>query len=497
MLFSLGLLLAACGGQTGGGGGGGGGGGSTPSIAGVWEGTWTSTQLTDTSGTFCIKITQNGNQISGPLYRNGVYFGDASGTLNGNQITFGAAVAGSYEIQFTGTVSGNNANGNYTLNQGTNRVDAGTWSGSKTSKTDCPTSGTSQSEFSNNLSLHYQKLSQVIQQLRNDPAFQALFQSPGGPGMGGLSVQGLSPQGPLIFTPQGPLGSIHQGPLGFLRPLGLLPLNHPSGNELPRGGMDYTDPSNPQPYTPQSPYDLGLKWRSNSQVAELLVDWDKNGAQTVWAHDRGGGSHEVPRASQAKMTLGGDQVANADFSASWYNCQATSTPILEPTNLTFTGSLGQTAKLNWDFSYALTEGSTDSIAIGLTLSTTGANPAASVSYQLTLNGDLTRGADCFTERFNVQGGSFTFTSRAGENSFTFHINVTRIVFDQNGNPTRVDLNGYVDENNQRALTFLGYLDQDDLNGQDTCPGENLLLSFRDSSMTLEQWLRMNNYCPQN
>ncbi|SDF33203.1 hypothetical protein SAMN04488243_1422 [Thermus arciformis] len=83
----------------------------------MWEGNWTSTQLQNTNGTFCIKITQNGNQISGPLYRNGVYFGDASGTLNGNQITFGAVPAGSYEIRFTGTVSGNSASGHYTLNR--------------------------------------------------------------------------------------------------------------------------------------------------------------------------------------------------------------------------------------------------------------------------------------------------------------------------------------------------------------------------------------------
>ncbi|SDF41315.1 hypothetical protein SAMN04488243_1512 [Thermus arciformis] len=365
-----------------------------------------------------------------------------------------------------------------TLNQGTTQVDAGTWTGNKTTKTDCPTSGAGQNEFSNSLNQHFQASGQALQQLLNDPAFQALLQNPGGLGTGGLSVQGFSPEGPL----------------GFLRPLGVLPMNHPtSGNELLRGGYDYTNPNNPLQYTPASPYDLGFKWTANSQEAELLVNWD-NGKATIWAHDQGGESLEVPQASQAKMTLGGSQVANADFSADWYYCNANNTHIFEPTNLAFTGSIGQTAKLNWNFSYALTEGSTDTIASELSLSTTGTNPKASISYQLTLNGDLTRGTDCFTEGFDVQSGSFTFTSSAGSDSFTFHINVTGIQLDQNGNPTRVDLSGYVEENGQRALTFSGYLDQDDLNGQDTCPGENVLLSFRDGALTAEQWLQANGYC---
>ncbi|BCP67037.1 hypothetical protein TthHB5018_19710 [Thermus thermophilus] len=416
----------------------------------MWEGTWTSTQLPNTSGTFCIKITQNGNQISGPLYRDGVYFGDASGTLNGNQITFGAATSGNYEIRFTGTVSGDSASGNYTLNQGTTPVDAGTWAGNKTAKTDCPTSGAGQNEFSNNLNQHSQELYQAFQQLSNDPAFQALLQ------------------------------------------IGMLPMSHPtSGNELPRGGYDYTDPNNPEEYPPAPPYDLGFKWMANNQLAELLVDWD-NGKATVWAHDQQGQSLEVPQASQAEMTLDDTQVANADFSATWYSCAGTY--IQEPTNLAFTGWIGQTAKLNWNFSYALTEGSTDTITSELSLSTTGTNPTASVSYQLTLSGNLARGADCFTEGFDFQSGSFTFTSSAGSDSFTFHINVTGIQLGQDGRPTRVDLNGYVEENSQRALTFSGYLDQDDLNGQDTCPGENVLLFFRDGALTLEQWLQVNGHC---
>lgn len=194
------------------------------------------------------------------------------------------------------------------------------------------------------------------------------------------------------------------------------------------------------------------------------------------------------------MTLDGTPVENADFGATWYYCNTSNTHILEPTNLAFTGSIGQTAKLNWNFSYALTEGSTDTITSELSLSTTGTNPTASVSYQLTLSGNLARGADCFTEGFDVQSGSFTFTSSAGSDSFTFHINVTGIQLGQDGRPTRVDLNGYVEENSQRALTFSGYLDQDDLNGQDTCPGENVLLFFRDGALTLEQWLQVNGHC---
>lgn len=339
--------------------------------------------------------------------------------------------------------------------------------------------GMSQQEFGQALDEHTQTQQQVVQQLIQDPAFQAFLGNP----MDGLSLESLA------LAPFG--GTLP----GFFPFPGLRPLNHPSENHaLPRGGWDYTaDPNNPTPYDPRSPYDLGVKWTASGQVAELLVDWD-NGRATLWPHDQSGQSWEAPQAAQAHMTLGDDEVGHADFEATWYNCSAASTYILEPTRLAFSGYLGQTAQLNWDASYQLTEGAQDRIQAALDLSTQGTNPTSGLSLELTLNGQLTRGANCFTQSFQPQSGSFTLTSQVGSENMVFQLQVTNVQWNPDGRPIRVDLNGYVDHNNQRAVSFSGYLDEEDLNGTDPCPGEDVTLTFRDGSVSLEAWLQDQGAC---
>lgn len=343
--------------------------------------------------------------------------------------------------------------------------------------------GMSQEEFSQAWDRYTQTQQQVVQQLIQDPAFQA-FQAFLGNPMGALSVGSLS----LV-----PSGGAFPGLFPLLNPR---PLNHPSGNELPRGGRDYTDPNNPRTYTPSYPYDLGLKWTAPDHVvAELLVDWDKNSTATLWPHDPTGRSREAPQAAQAHMTLGNAGVGHADFGATWYNCSTTRTYILEPTRLTFSGYLGQTARLSWEASYRLTEGDQHQIQAGLdlSLSTQGTNPTFRLSLELTLNGQLTRGPNCFPQSFQPQGGFFTLTSQAGSEKMVFQLQVTRVQW-TDGRPTRVDLNGYVDYNGRRAVSFSGYLDEGDLDGTDPCPGENVILTFRDGTVTLRAWLQNHGAC---
>ncbi|WP_337845235.1 hypothetical protein [Thermus sp.] len=237
-----------------------------------------------------------------------------------------------------------------------------------------------------------------------------------------------------------------------------------------------------------------MKWTALGHVAELRVDWDKSGTATLWPHDPTGQSREAPQAAQAHMTLGDAEVGHADFGATWYNCSTTSTYILQPTQLTFSGYLGQTAQLNWDASYQLTEGAQDQIQAGLDLSTQGTNPTSHRSLKLTLNGQLTRGANCFSQSFQPQSGSFTLTSRAGSESMVFQLQVTRVQWNPDGRPIRVDLNGYVDHNDRRAVSFSGYLDEGDLNRTNPCPGENVILTFRDGTVTLRAWLQNQGAC---
>jgi hypothetical protein len=465
-LLTLVLLLGACNQQ--------GGGGTAPTFTISLNPTSLTIQQGQSGQTTLTLTPQNGFTGSVNLALEDQNGNAPNGiTLSPTSVT----VSGSSPVTQTLTLSVGTgvATGTYNL-----RVKATSGSLTKTAdlslEVTAGSSGLSQQEFNQAWNNHTQAQQQALNQLSNDPAFRALVQGPPLGGMGGISPQGLGPQGPL----------------GLLKPLSLIPLQ--DENNLPRGGYDYTDPQNPQTYTPTSPYDLGLKWRAGNQTAELLVDWDKNGTPTIQAQNRSGQSYETPRKSGANYTLGSQPVGQADFDASWYFCQSRNAYIQEPTNLRFNGSLGQSARLNWDFSYQVTEGAQDTLQSSLTVSTSGTNPTSSVSYQLTLNGDLTRGSDCFMQGFTLQSGSFTFTLQADQDSFAFQINVTQIRWGQNGQPTRVDLNGYVEENNRRALTFSGYLDADDLSGQDTCPGENVTLTFADGSTTLEAWLRSQGYC---
>ncbi len=353
-----------------------------------------------------------------------------------------------------------------------------------------PGGGLSQAEFDQAWQAYRAALEKAIQDLGSDPVFSAFNTGP-------LPLT----QDMIAFLQIPRPSSLHPLRVYDLSMQGVRSLSHPNpSSELPRGGTDYTL-GEPVPYTPPSPYDFGLKWPHDTQVAELLVDWDQNGQSTRWAHDRDGISHEVPQNTHIQLTLdegGGavpplnaEVVGTADLAAAWYDCNGT--PILEPTFLSFTGSLGQIKQLNWDIGYNLTEGTTDTLQAHAELNTTNTNPTALLRLDLALNGVLTRGSDCFISEIEVQSGEFTVTTQAGDESFVFNITVSSIQFDAQGNPVRIDLNGSVDYNGQEAFSFNGFFDQNDFQ-PNACPGANVTLVFSDGSVSLQEWLQSRGHC---
>ena len=303
--------------------------------------------------------------------------------------------------------------------------------------------------------------------LATDPALQAIFQIP--PDAQPLALAALNALNPL----------------DVLRPEGLVPL---STHDLPRGGKDYTT-NPPSDLALPSSYDFGVKWQANTHTAELLVDWDA-GKDTVYAHDPNDESYELPQAAHAALTVDENPAGSADFSATWHTCNGGY--ITEPDALRFTGELGVNKKLNWNLSYSLTEGSTDRLHLGLELATVNTDPEARITADLSLDGTVTRGDDCFIESARFNRGSLTYTTQVGNERVEFRVNVTNVESDQNGHINRVDLNGYVRHNGQTAVTFSGYIDDADTN--DGCPGEHVTLTFKDSTTTLENWLKAHGYC---
>ncbi len=333
-------------------------------------------------------------------------------------------------------------------------------------------------QFNQAWSQQTQNFTSISQNLQQDPAFQALSSAPS-----------ITPAPSILASTLAVDGSFVAALEGILKPLDVRALAITS---LPRGGTNYTT-QQPSPYTPSSPFDFGIKWlTSGGQTAELLVDWDKSGAQTVNATDPQGNVQELPQSASAVLTVGTTQAASADLSTSWYTCG--STPITEPTALSTTGSIGVNDTLSWNLSYQVQEGATDVLTSNFTLTTTSGNDSASVGWDARLEGTLTRGLDCFIKDFTPQNATLKFTSSSNvggnQESFVFDITITNMVFDAAGNPTSIDVSGSIKVNGQTAVTFQGTLD--DMSS--TCPGAHVTLTFSNTTMTLQQWLQSQSYC---
>lgn len=99
IMFSLVLLLAACGGQ-----------GSVPDVTGNWTG-----QINSPNGLlpFSMSLTQNGTSVEGTVTLEGAI--PVTGSVAGNVITLGFQDAAGDSIQIGGTVDGNSMTGTMTL----------------------------------------------------------------------------------------------------------------------------------------------------------------------------------------------------------------------------------------------------------------------------------------------------------------------------------------------------------------------------------------------
>ncbi|GBD32077.1 hypothetical protein HRbin33_01039 [bacterium HR33] len=115
-----------------------------PQVAGVWEGSFQSTQ-SQLQGIFCVTLEQSGNSLSGQLYVAGRgLVGSVSGQVRGDTISYGV-VGG---LQFSGRLSGSQASGTYG-----GLGDQGNWTASRTAKTACEWAASEQvSAFQNLIS---------------------------------------------------------------------------------------------------------------------------------------------------------------------------------------------------------------------------------------------------------------------------------------------------------------------------------------------------------
>ncbi len=238
------------------------------------------------------------------------------------------------------------------------------------------------------------------------------------------------------------------------------------------------DPDYPDYSSPDYPDGPG-----EGALSTLVLDWAA-GAPTVSVSTPWGEQVEAPTALNFSLVAGGVSAADVTVSLDYYTADTCGGSILEPTRLAVDGS-GTLLTLE-NVGYSVTEGDQDTIATQGTLTLAADAERLTLSWEVAVNGDLTR-EPCFSSSFLPESGSVATSLDAtlgGEAySLAFGLEFDGLDIAEGS----VDLRGgYLTLDGENALTFSGRLDDRNGNG---VPGEGVTVTFADgSSKTLEQLL---------
>lgn len=271
---------------------------------------------------------------------------------------------------------------------------------------------------------------------------------------------------------------------------GLAPASLPEGegSDLPRGVYELDEASGDWVQVADSD-DLDLNWTEDGEAARLLIDWDA-ASPTVRRTLADGEEVELPTGASASLAVAGEVVADVDQTAAWpINRCGTLT---EPGDVAVDGVVrhGQ-AQLTLDrVSLSVDAGET-----AATASTSGrlglGAPAggAWASWDVRLDLDVTRDeATCRITDGAVVSGRLRLDAGVvgdgGEGSFGVATDFAPVVDPATQEVEGLELtNGRLTLGATLAATWDGVLDDANGNG---VPGENLVLTFEDGSMSLEE-----------
>jgi hypothetical protein len=100
------------------------------SLSGTWAGTWANQVPDQSTGSFTVTWTQNGNALTGSITISGtpcLSGGSITGSVNGATISFGA-VQGQVTVEYSGTVASTTMSGTYATDCGKAR---GSWTATR------------------------------------------------------------------------------------------------------------------------------------------------------------------------------------------------------------------------------------------------------------------------------------------------------------------------------------------------------------------------------
>ena len=247
--------------------------------------------------------------------------------------------------------------------------------------------------------------------------------------------------------------------------------------KLPRGNYTFNPATEEFDKTGNS-NNLILNWTYDSnKPAKATLNWGNN----IKVVEGAEGEQEVPTSAVLTMRANSIPVASLSLQSSWYNANncGTADGILEPTSATLNGNIAvNIIKLqNIGFNITDTNASTQG-----KIEISSGGEEASFLWDISLNGQIQRNiTTCFSEDFDVNSGSVSFTVTSNSHSIAFKFDFSDVVMDTDGVITSVKLsNGEIKLDNKIALTFAGTLDNSD---GDDIPGENVVVTFSNGDVS--------------
>jgi hypothetical protein len=313
-----------------------------------------------------------------------------------------------------------------------------------------------------------------------------------------VMLSNLPPGLPLVSNPLTPLYHMATPRLGQ-QALSNLEVK---GTLLPRGTYTHNEGTGEWDEQPAQKGDLTVNWVHDGVPGSLIINWEleSDTAFVVVAANCMNGARncetqvqEVPTSLSALLLVGGKEAADLTVRASYYDSSC-GYLTYEPTSLSVQGAFGQETAVALDADFSVTKdsrSSLDTAASSLLLTAEAGHDHASLHWTWDVSGLIARNDHCFVvgaER--IHGGNLSLgassTVANKEAGFDFHVTATDVEQNEEGIPHAAQIEGHIEVDGERAVDFTGRLDDENADG---VPGENVMLTFSDGTITLEAFLR--------
>ncbi len=274
---------------------------------------------------------------------------------------------------------------------------------------------------------------------------------------------------------------------------------------LPREVYSYNDRTAEWEVTPSETGELVINWVYDKTPGSLVINWEVE-SPTVMVHTGvlctisnqvetcEASTLEVPTSMSVLLLLNELPAANLNITALYHEALDCGYFTYEPAGITIEGVFGAETLVELSTDFAVTtdvRSGVDTAASSFALKAEAGNDWTTMSWDWDVSGVIARDEFCFpVGAESIIGGNLSFSVASSVSNkasgFDFVVAASEVVQDDEGVPTAALLEGFIDVDGERNVDFAGVLDDED---EDGIPGENVVLTFSDSTTTLDAFLR--------